>query len=264
MHKQEYPDEGQLKDGLWDAIMITGSACNAYDDLPWISKLTEYTRHIAKDHPLVRIIGVCFGHQIVGRAFGAEVRLNPKGWELGVYDIELTEDGREILLWDEYDQMAEETQEGKKYVRLQQVHRDEVAELPPPFEREEFLNLGFTERSPVQILALKYPTEAPPIPSTAGTSAFIPFDVSDSTISSSGASPLRALHILTTQGHPEFDAGIVELIMGVRSEMGVVEGELLKEGQERAPKPHDGLKVGAYFLAMLGYEEAKDEGGTHF
>ena len=82
VEKQAYPDDGQLADGLWDCIMITGSASSAHADIPWTKKLVEFVRHVAEQHPLVRIIGICYGHQIIGRAFGAECRLNPKGWEV--------------------------------------------------------------------------------------------------------------------------------------------------------------------------------------
>lgn len=168
--------------------------------------------------------------------------------------MELTEEGREVLGWEE----------NEKLLRLQQVHRDEVAELPPDHEGEEFICLGSTPRCKVQGLALKYITEAPPLPSAAGTSAYTAFDVTDSSLASSGPHPARSLHVLTTQGHPEFDQSIVELIMGVRSEMGVIEGDLLQEGQERAPRPHDGFRIGEAILAMLGYEAARDEGGSQF
>jgi GMP synthase-like glutamine amidotransferase len=45
----------------------------------------------------VRIIGVCFGHQIVGRALGLRVGRNDDGWEVSVLPIRLTEFGAELM-----------------------------------------------------------------------------------------------------------------------------------------------------------------------
>ena len=218
VHKMEYPDEGQLGDGLWDAVMITGSASSAYLDLEWTKKLAAFLRSTAENHPLVRLIGICYGHQILSRAFDGVVESNPKGWELGTTSCTLTEHGRELLGYDEptdSDQMA-----------IQQVHKDHVVDLPPDFQGESFENLASTDISPIQSLILKYPTEAPPLASTAQTSAYMAFDIEDSETASSGPHPLRSLHVLTFQGHPEFDREIVENIIEVRTEMGIVTGQL--------------------------------------
>lgn len=53
--------------------------------------------HTAEEHPLVRIIGVCFGHHLIARAFGGEVAKNVAGWEFGTISSTLTAIGREIL-----------------------------------------------------------------------------------------------------------------------------------------------------------------------
>jgi GMP synthase-like glutamine amidotransferase len=45
----------------------------------------------------VRAIGVCFGHQIIGRALKAGVGRNPDGWEAAVNDVQLSEKGKEIF-----------------------------------------------------------------------------------------------------------------------------------------------------------------------
>ena len=116
LHPEHYPD---LKD--IDAILITGSSAipcifapppptakvytltlpgsqghNSFEDSPWIKTLVEYTAKVlAQDR--VRIIGVCFGHQIVGRAMGVKVGRNPDGWETAVYDVDLTPKGKEIF-----------------------------------------------------------------------------------------------------------------------------------------------------------------------
>lgn len=69
---------------------------NAYDNDYWILKLVEYTKRIlAQDR--IRVIGVCFGHQIVGRALGAEVARGTLGWEISVHPIELSRKGKELF-----------------------------------------------------------------------------------------------------------------------------------------------------------------------
>lgn len=45
----------------------------------------------------IRIIGVCFGHQIVARAMGITVGRNPDGWEAAVHDVHLTKKGQELF-----------------------------------------------------------------------------------------------------------------------------------------------------------------------
>jgi GMP synthase-like glutamine amidotransferase len=45
----------------------------------------------------VRAIGVCFGHQIIGRALGAKVRPNEAGWEVAVSEVNLTGEGTELF-----------------------------------------------------------------------------------------------------------------------------------------------------------------------
>ena len=71
---------------------------NAFDNDPWILRLVEFTKK-AIAHPRVRVIGVCFGHQIVGRALGARVARNEgkKGWEISVCQVQQTERGRKLF-----------------------------------------------------------------------------------------------------------------------------------------------------------------------
>ena len=46
----------------------------------------------------VRVIGVCYGHQIVGRALGAPVvRSDGGGWEVSVCQVVQTAKGRELF-----------------------------------------------------------------------------------------------------------------------------------------------------------------------
>jgi GMP synthase-like glutamine amidotransferase len=69
---------------------------DSFLDVPWINKLVEFTQKVyAQDR--VRLIGICFGHQIIGRALGVPVGRSDIGWEIAVCDINLTEKGRELF-----------------------------------------------------------------------------------------------------------------------------------------------------------------------
>ena len=75
----------------YDAYIITGSKYSVYDDVDWISRLKDYLSTIIQtDKP---ILGICFGHQLLAEVLGGNVIKNPKGWELGSYQIQLTESG---------------------------------------------------------------------------------------------------------------------------------------------------------------------------
>ncbi|KKY27740.1 putative gmp synthase [Phaeomoniella chlamydospora] len=89
--KMEYPKLEEV-----DALLITGSKHNAFDDTPWIVKLVDYAKE-ALASKRVRIIGVCFGHQILGRALGAKVGRNEIAWEIAVNDVELSKKGKELF-----------------------------------------------------------------------------------------------------------------------------------------------------------------------
>ncbi|KAI9736405.1 MAG: hypothetical protein M1818_006138 [Claussenomyces sp. TS43310] len=115
-----------------DAILITGSKFNAFDNDPWIVKLVDFVKEIlAQDR--VRIIGVCFGHQIVGRALGCKVDRCQKGWEVSVTAIDLTKRGQEIF--------------GRPALALHQMHRDMICEHPEGVEE-----LAYTDKCSVHAM----------------------------------------------------------------------------------------------------------------
>lgn len=69
---------------------------DSFADVPWINKLVEFTQEVyAQDR--VRLIGICFGHQIIARALGVPVGRSDIGWEIAVCDVNLTEKGKELF-----------------------------------------------------------------------------------------------------------------------------------------------------------------------
>lgn len=81
----------------YDFYVITGSRFQAGEDLPWIHYLLRQVNRILKsEKPL---LGICFGHQLLGRALGAEVIENSKGVEVGTVKMELTKAGKQDPLF---------------------------------------------------------------------------------------------------------------------------------------------------------------------
>ncbi|KAF2645415.1 class I glutamine amidotransferase-like protein [Massarina eburnea CBS 473.64] len=108
--EQKYPELEEV-----DAVLISGSKHNSFDNDAWILKLVEFTEKLLKQDR-VRTIGVCFGHQIIGRAAGAKVGRSEGGWEVAVLPVQLTEKGKEIFQQDT--------------LSIHQMHRDVVFEYP--------------------------------------------------------------------------------------------------------------------------------------
>ncbi|CCU81451.1 unnamed protein product [Blumeria hordei] len=109
---REYPDIEEI-----DAVIISGSKYDSFDNDPWILELVEFVRKILAQRR-VRIIGICFGHQIIGRALGGDaiVGRGDNGWETSVTPLQLTSRGQEIF--------------GRSQLKLNQMHRDIVYSCP--------------------------------------------------------------------------------------------------------------------------------------
>ena len=111
---------------------------NAYDDTPWILRLMDFIRMIlAQDR--VRIIGVCFGHEIIGRVLGLPVARGELGWQISVVPMSLTPSGRELF-------------KGRLQpdsLSIMQMHRDIVAAEPEQLP-DGVENLAATEGCKIQ------------------------------------------------------------------------------------------------------------------
>ena len=70
-----------------DFWLITGSAKSVYEDVEWIDWLKQFTKecHAQK----AKVIGLCFGHQLVAEALGGEVKKSDKGWGVGVRQFQI-------------------------------------------------------------------------------------------------------------------------------------------------------------------------------
>jgi GMP synthase-like glutamine amidotransferase len=74
----EYP----AKPEDYDGYLITGSPAGVYEDHPWIAELATFIKR-AKGR--ARLVGICFGHQIMAEALGGHVEKSDKGWGVGLH-----------------------------------------------------------------------------------------------------------------------------------------------------------------------------------
>ncbi|MBD3647257.1 MAG: DUF1232 domain-containing protein [Pseudomonadales bacterium] len=78
--KGEYPD----RPGECDAYLITGSKTSVYDDEPWVHRLRDYVVELHEAR--VKLIGICYGHQMVAHALGGIAESAEVGWGVGVHE----------------------------------------------------------------------------------------------------------------------------------------------------------------------------------
>lgn len=70
----EYPDP---KD--YDLIILSGGKGNSLAPEPWILRQMDFVRDTVENFPKKKILGICFGHQVIAQALGGTARNIPAG-----------------------------------------------------------------------------------------------------------------------------------------------------------------------------------------
>ncbi|MFV2051234.1 type 1 glutamine amidotransferase [Aliiroseovarius sp. YM-037] len=112
----EFPESAEMCD-LW---VITGSKFGAYEAHDWIPPLEVFIRS-ARDAGK-KMVGICFGHQIIAQALGGTVVKSDKGWGLGVHQYA-------PVNWPNVLGAPPEK------IAIQAYHQDQVTALPKGAER---------------------------------------------------------------------------------------------------------------------------------
>ena len=73
----------------YDAAIMTGSPAYVGDNESWMRWGQRLIRRIVDDDLL--FLGVCFGHQLMGVTYGADVGINPRGREMGTVEVGITD-----------------------------------------------------------------------------------------------------------------------------------------------------------------------------
>ncbi len=88
---QTFDVEGELPDDptAFQGVIVTGSPAGAYEDRPWIPPLEAWLR-AARGR--TRLVGVCFGHQVMAQAYGGRVEKSDRGWGVGLHRYDIVSD----------------------------------------------------------------------------------------------------------------------------------------------------------------------------
>ena len=117
---------------IYDGFLITGSIESVYSNKLWVKRLEKYISNIIKIHQK-KIIGICFGHQLIAQALGAKVVKMQKNVGLGSRSVNIVN----VKPW---------MTPFKKNLSVQFSHYDHVIDLPKECEV-----IADSDYTPVQI-----------------------------------------------------------------------------------------------------------------
>ena len=112
VQKGDYPPDLDTCDGY----ACSGSAASVYDDENWIRHLEAFVRRLYQEKK--KLVGICFGHQIMAQALGGRVAKSDQGWGVGVKAAHVARPRP----W---------MNPAAESFRLLVSHQDQIVELPP-------------------------------------------------------------------------------------------------------------------------------------
>ncbi len=100
-------------------VVITGAHCMVTENLPWSLAIENWIPALVEAE--IPLLGICYGHQLLGRAMGGQVDFHPGGKEVGTVAIELLPESNDDPLF------------GKQPQRfhVHATHAQSVITLPP-------------------------------------------------------------------------------------------------------------------------------------
>ena len=100
----------------YGAVLLTGSRADAFSQEAWVLELRQHVEQLLQAKK--KLVGVCFGHQLIALCLGAKVGRAPQGWGTG----------RMRYQW-HAPHLAQA--QGRSEIALLASHQDQVFELPP-------------------------------------------------------------------------------------------------------------------------------------
>ncbi|WOK99381.1 hypothetical protein Cni_G08093 [Canna indica] len=106
----------------YDGFVISGSCSDAHGDEPWIRNLLALLKEL--DAMKKKVLGICFGHQILSRALGGKTGRATKGWDIGITCIHPSHS-----IIKQFSSLHIPS-----HLPVIEFHRDEILEPPPEAE----------------------------------------------------------------------------------------------------------------------------------
>ncbi len=115
-------EQGEFPDDIdaVDAYLMTGSKSSVYEDKPWIHQLEEFVRILHARRK--KLVGICFGHQMVAQALGGRTEKSKKGWGVAAHSAR-------------FDALPSWHDGGELDFTVLVSHQDQVVELPAGAQR---------------------------------------------------------------------------------------------------------------------------------
>jgi GMP synthase-like glutamine amidotransferase len=104
-------------DEQFDAYLVTGSKADSFGNDPWIQPLKAFLldRYQRGD----KLLGVCFGHQLLALLLGGKAERAPQGWGVGIHDYDVAQQAQAPWMSPEVEELS-----------LLISHQDQVTALP--------------------------------------------------------------------------------------------------------------------------------------
>ncbi|XP_009360006.1 gamma-glutamyl peptidase 5-like [Pyrus x bretschneideri] len=136
----EFPDMDDLQS--YDGFVISGSPYDAYGNDYWIIKLCFLLQTL--DAMEKKVLGICFGHQVLCRALGGKVGKAYTGWDIGLRKVKLVKELAPFSFLNDLDDVPLPLA-----LSIIECHQDEVWEVPLGAEV-----IGYSDKTGVEMFTI--------------------------------------------------------------------------------------------------------------